>query len=102
MRQDVSGWQVRWDDERARAFKAEGAWADKTIADYADDMMRIDPDRVLVVDRERELTLRQLHDEAQTLARALVGRGYKPGDTISFQLPNWYETVVINLAAAMA
>jgi len=102
MRQDVSGWQVRWDDERARAFKAEGAWADKTIADYADEMMRTDPDRVLVVDREREFTLRQLYDEARTLARALVGRGYKPGDTISFQLPNWYETVVINLAAAMA
>jgi acyl-CoA synthetase (AMP-forming)/AMP-acid ligase II len=102
MRQDVSGWQVRWDDERARAFKAEGAWAGKTIADYADEMMRTDPDRVLVVDREREFTLRQLDDEARTLARALVGRGYKPGDTISFQLPNWYETVVINLAAAMA
>jgi acyl-CoA synthetase (AMP-forming)/AMP-acid ligase II len=102
MRQDVSGWQVRWDDERARAFKAEGAWADKTIADYADEMMRTDPDRVLVVDREREFTLRQLYDEARTLARALVGRGYKPGDTISFQLPNWYETVVINLAAAIA
>ncbi|MXQ14703.1 AMP-binding protein [Microvirga makkahensis] len=102
MRQDVSGWQVRWDDERARAFKAEGAWADKTIADYADEMMRSDPDRVLVVDREREFTLRQLYNEARTLARALVGRGYKPGDTISFQLPNWYETVVINLAAAMS
>ncbi|WP_414475582.1 AMP-binding protein [Microvirga sp. M2] len=102
MRQDVSGWQVRWDDERAHAFKAEGAWANKTIADYADEMMRKDPDRVLVIDREREFTLRQIYSEARTLARALVRRGYRPGDTISFQLPNWYEAVVINLAAAMS
>lgn len=102
MRQDVSGWMLRWDEARAQALKAEGAWADKTIADYADEILAADPDRVLVVEREREFTVSQLHSEAQRLARALVQRGYKPGDTISFQLPNWYEAAVINLAAAMA
>ncbi|WP_137388604.1 AMP-binding protein [Rhodoligotrophos defluvii] len=101
MRQDVSGWTVLWDEQRARRLKAEGAWADKTIADYADEMLARAPDKVLVVDREQQYTVRQLHGEAQRLARALVQRGLKPGDTISFQLPNWYEAVVINLAAAM-
>lgn len=102
MRQDVSGWLVRWDAERARQLKAEGAWADKTIADYAEAMMASDPERVLVIERERAFTVRMLDDEARRLARALVQRGYRPGDTVSFQLPNWYETVVISLAAAMA
>ncbi|MBT9290995.1 AMP-binding protein [Prosthecodimorpha staleyi] len=102
MRQDVSGWSVRWDSERASQLKAEGAWADKTIADYAEAMMASDPDRVLVIERERTFTVRMLYTEAQRLARALIQRGYRPGDTVSFQLPNWYETVVISLAAAMA
>ncbi|WP_342641493.1 AMP-binding protein [Rhodoligotrophos ferricapiens] len=102
MRQDVSGWTVLWDEQRARRLKAEGAWADKTIADYAGEMLAKTPDKVLVVDREQNYTVRQLHAEAERLARALIQRGLKPGDTISFQLPNWYETVVINLAASMA
>lgn len=102
MRQDISGWSVLWDEERARSLKSEGVWADKTIADYAREMMAGTPDRVLVVEREREFTVRMLHDEAQRLARALVRRGYAPGDTVSFQLPNWYESVVVSLAAAMA
>lgn len=102
IREDISGWMVRWDDERANRLKAEGAWADKTILDYAREIQASDPDRVLVVDRERELTVTQLLDEAGKLASALVKRGYKPGDTISFQLPNWYESVVISLGAVMA
>jgi acyl-CoA synthetase (AMP-forming)/AMP-acid ligase II len=77
-------------------------WADKTVADYCDELLVSTPDRVLVVDREREFTVRQLHGDAGKLARALIHRGYRPGDTISFQLPNWHEAVVINLAAAMA
>lgn len=102
MKQDVSGWKVRWDEERARALKAEGAWADKTIADYARAMMETTPDRVLVIDGETEHTVRDLWTRAEKLARALVQRGYGPGTTISFQLPNWAEAVEINLAAAMA
>jgi len=102
MRQDVSGWAIRWDEDRARQLKAEGAWADKTIADYAREMMTSTPDRVLVIERENEYTVTDLYRKGERLARALVKRGYRPGDTISFQLPNWYETVVISLAAAMA
>lgn len=102
MRQDVSGWKVRWDAERARQLKAEGAWADKTIMDYAREIAASTPDRVLVVDRDREFTVSQLLAEAEQLATALMRRGYRPGDTISFQLPNWYESVVVSLAAVMA
>lgn len=102
MRQDVSGWMIRWDEERAARLKAEGAWADKTIVDYAREIQAEDPQRVLVVDRDRPFTVTQLLDEAEKLASALVKRGYEPGDTISFQLPNWYESVVVSLAAVMA
>lgn len=102
MRKDVSGWSLRWDEVRAQRLKAEGAWADKTIADHARALLDEDPERILVIDRERAFSVAALHAEAERLARALVQRGYRPGDTISFQLPNWYEAVVISLAATMA
>jgi acyl-CoA synthetase (AMP-forming)/AMP-acid ligase II len=102
MRQDPSGWRVRWDEVSARQYKQSGLWADKTIADYCEELLGSSPDRVLVIDREREFTVRELHTQAGKLAHALTRRGYRPGDTISFQLPNWHEAVVINLAAVMA
>lgn len=102
MRRDVSGWMLRWDADRAAALVQSGAWANRTVADHAAEALSREPDRVLIIEHEREFTLREIHAEATRLARALVGRGLVPGDTISFQLPNWYETVVISLAAAMA
>ncbi len=37
--------------------------------------------------------------DAEALAAALWDRGLRPGDSIAFQLPNWEEAAVINLAA---
>ncbi|WP_245422451.1 AMP-binding protein [Alsobacter soli] len=102
MRRDISGWSIRWDDDQAERLRGEGWWTGKTIADYARERVAATPDKVLVVERERAFTVGQLWDEANTLARALVARGLRPGDTITFQLPNWAEAVVINLAAALA
>ena len=101
-RRDVSGWHVRWDDERARDFIAQGIWPEKTVADFAEERAEAHPDRVQIVDGDRNLTCRALVNEARCLARALKGRGLKPGQVVSFQLPNWYEATVVNLAAAMA
>ena len=39
--------------------------------------------------------------EARRLAAAFRASGLKPGEVVSFQLPNWYEAMVVNLAAAM-
>lgn len=102
MRRDISGWMVRWDAARAARLKAEGAWLDKTIADHLDEIVAATPRKVLVTDGARDVTAQALQRRARRLAQALVQRGYRPGDTLSFQLPNWVEAVEINLAAAMA
>jgi acyl-CoA synthetase (AMP-forming)/AMP-acid ligase II len=102
MRTDIGGWRVRWDDDKAARFTAQGRWTNKTIADYAADLLERDPRRVVLTEGDQGFTVAMLHDEADTLARALVGKGLRPGDTISFQLPNWKEAAIINLAAAMA
>jgi acyl-CoA synthetase (AMP-forming)/AMP-acid ligase II len=102
MRRDVGGWQVRWDAAKADAFVRAGVWANKTVADHLAERLAQDPDHASVIEGEQAFTLRDLDAESTLLACALVRRGYKPGDTISFQLPNWREAVVIGLAAAKA
>jgi acyl-CoA synthetase (AMP-forming)/AMP-acid ligase II len=102
MRRDVGGWHTRWNADRASEFVASGMWANKTVADHLAERLADAPDHVAVIEGEQSFTLRQLDVEARLLATALVWRGYAPGDTISFQLPNWREAIVVGLAAAMA
>lgn len=60
-----------------------------------------DPDRIVVIDAVRSLSRSQMLDDAQRLGGALLARGVAPGATIGFQLPNWWEACVINLAAVL-
>jgi acyl-CoA synthetase (AMP-forming)/AMP-acid ligase II len=59
------------------------------------------PDRVAVVDGTCRLTRQELYAQAQRLGTALMDRGLAAGASIAFQLPNWHEACVINLAAWM-
>lgn len=101
-RVDVGGWQVRWNPAVARLAAAEGLWPDRTVAQLAAELAATEPDRILIVDGDLQWTAGQLYDRARRLAGWFVETGLVPGDVISFQLPNWWEANVINLAAAMA
>lgn len=63
--------------------------------------LREAPDHVAVVDGARRVTRQALFDEACWLGSALLQQGVPPGSAIAFQLPNWVETCVINLAAVL-
>ena len=39
--------------------------------------------------------------QAEALAATLHARGLRAGDVIAFQVPNWREAAVINLAAVI-
>ncbi|MBZ6078476.1 AMP-binding protein [Microvirga puerhi] len=60
-----------------------------------------DPDRVVVINAERTVTRAEMVDAARRLGGALLSRGIAPGAAIAFQLPNWWEACVVNLAAAL-
>jgi acyl-CoA synthetase (AMP-forming)/AMP-acid ligase II len=99
---DISGWVTRLCDEDIARYTVSGAWRNVTVADCAARLAQRAPDRVGVVEGERSVSIGRLSDEAHRLAAALRGRGLQPGDVVSFQLPNWVETLVINLAACLA
>jgi cyclohexanecarboxylate-CoA ligase len=102
MRHDISGWALEFDAERASVYRRQGRWRDRTIAQDLLERAAQEPDRVCLRDSFRIATFSQVAAEAKSVAAALRGLGLKPGQVVSFQLPNWIEASVINLAAALA
>jgi cyclohexanecarboxylate-CoA ligase len=98
---DISGLDVRLEPERIRALRAAGIWRNRTLADDARDRAAANPERVCIRDGRRAITYAEILAEARGLAAGLWGIGVRPGDVISFQLPNWIEAAVIDIAASL-
>ncbi|MDB5819902.1 MAG: AMP-dependent synthetase and ligase [Rhizobacter sp.] len=101
MKQDISGWPVRWDEASQAEWVRDGKWLNRTLADMAREMALAAPDRVTQVDGACELTAGVAWAKAQSLAASLHGLGFRAGDVIAFQMPNWHEAVFIDLAACL-
>ncbi len=101
MSMDVSGWEVRLDDGIIEGYAASGQWTGVTLRQLAAGCARDFPERIAVVDGDVQLRFGEVFEQALRLASALRRRGVNGGDVVSFQLPNWHETVIINLAAAI-
>ncbi len=99
LRTDPSGFATRWSDDAAAHYRAAGYWRDETLADVARRACREAPDRLLLIEGDRRVTRAEAWDAASRLAAFFLSRGLKPGDVVSFQLPNWIEAAVIALAA---
>ena len=91
-------------DERLISLRAAGRAGPtdgRALGAVALEKTRLDPDRVIVIDGERRLTRGEILDASLRLGGALLARGLTRGDAVAFQLPNWWEAAVINLAAAL-
>jgi len=82
-------------------YRASGAWSGKTVAGFARELLERDGQRIAYVAGARRWPLAEVLADAQALAAGLAARGLRAGDVVSFQLPNWVETAVIDLAAAL-
>ena len=89
----------------ARAMRAQGLWLDKTIDEFLAAAIAATPDKPALVayraDRAapRRFSYRELGDLTARAAAALRALGVGPGDVVAVQLPNWWELVVVALAA---
>ncbi len=101
MNMDVSGWETRLDDTMVAHFTQSGQWTGETLVQCARRCEREHPGKIVAVDSGGELSFGDVLQRALRLADALRARGLRPGEVISFQLPNWQETLVINLAASI-
>ncbi len=101
MKTDISGFQTRWCEELAQRYLDEGEWRRTTMVDDARAMAKANPDHVYQIEGDRRMTRGEVWEQSLRLAGFFLSRGLKPGDVVSFQIPNWMETAVIALAARM-
>ncbi len=101
MKSDPAGFQTRWSDELAQRWFAEGHWRSETLTQAARAMVAADPGHAMLIEGERVVTRGEVWEQSLRLAGFFLQRGLKPGDVISFQLPNWVEAAAIALAARM-
>jgi len=90
---------------RRPAMIARRDWRDETLLDHLACALTDTPDKPALVafrtdgaTTETRLTYRELDARADLVARNLAARGVGAGDTVSFQLPNWWEFTVLHLA----
>ena len=89
-------------DELADRYIASGAWHDATVGDALRHSARTSPDHPAFVSDERSVTLRELDEETERLAAALLALGLAPGDRVMCQLGTTVETVVALVACYKA
>ena len=86
-------------DERRRHYVAAGLWDDSTLAGRVRQSAALDPTATAVIDETAAHTVGDLAGQAGQLAESWRQVGVGGGDVVSIQLPNWYEAVVVAVAA---
>lgn len=89
----------------ARRMRAEGHWTDVPYDALVHRAVATTPDKPALVDcraggsAARRLSYAELGDRVARAAAALQGLGVRAGDFVAVQLPNWWQFVVVALAA---
>ena len=88
------------DSRQRQAYFDAGLWTQDTLVAQVRNTSVTEPDRVAVVDQggQRQVSYADLQRDVNRACHLLAGLGAQPGDVIGVQLPNWYETVVLDLA----
>jgi cyclohexanecarboxylate-CoA ligase len=86
------------DELATEKYSKEGQWRNKTLSDFLKNIIERRPDDLAIVAGEHRLTYREIDYLSNNLARALRKIGIAAGDVVSFQLPNWYQTAILNVA----
>ncbi|MEK3934003.1 AMP-binding protein [Sporosarcina sp. FSL W7-1349] len=73
----------------------------KNIYEYVRSSATANPEKIAVVDDYGRYTYPHLLAEVQKMAGAFKSYGIQKGDVVSFQLPNWVESIIIHQALAM-
>jgi acyl-CoA synthetase (AMP-forming)/AMP-acid ligase II len=79
-----------------------GDWQPEPLAVLARRHAESAPNAIAFLNRDQHPgTYASLLADAEALAGGLWDLGLRPGDVISFQLPNWMEAVLVDMAASL-
>src|SRR5256712_7330550 len=89
-------------DERRARHEATGEWPQPSLWALLAERVRRTPDRTYVIEGRRDggrsWSFTDLAARAERMAGALLGLGVRPGDVVSWQLPNWFEGAALAVA----
>lgn len=85
----------RYTPEDIDEFYRAGQWSTDTFHDLLWRQANETPDKVFATDGNRSLTFREIFDSAQRLAVGLHRHGWRAGDIVAVQLPNWVEFIQV-------
>lgn len=97
---DRGGWRLRLSPSQAEHCTRSGAWSSITISERLDALVEANAKHILIVDGGTRVSVAEVRFRAMQFCGWLIERDLKPGDVVAFQLPNWHEAVVVNLACA--
>ena len=93
---------TRPSDERRARHEATGEWPQPSLSAMLAERVRRTPERVYLIEGRREggrsYTFGDLAARAERIAGALLALGVRPGDVVSWQLPNWFEGAALAVA----
>ena len=90
--------------QRIQTMQSAGHWKNKTLLEFFDAHVAKQGNKTAVIaylkDSNTNIskTYQDLANLSDRLAAGLLKQGIKKGDVVSFQLPNWWEFVVVYLA----
>ena len=87
-------------DELVEQYTAAGYWRGEVITDHLDRWAAETPDKVAFVDVRGQVTFAELKQLSDRCALGLLELGVRPGDVVSFQIPNWIEWIVVHYAVS--
>ncbi|WP_273735578.1 class I adenylate-forming enzyme family protein [Mycolicibacterium septicum] len=88
----------RYSSATVQRHRDAGLWSEETFFDLIDHQAQLRPDKVFATDGSRALTFRGMRDSALQLAAGFRERGWRAGDTVAVQLPNWVEFIEVTMA----
>ncbi|HEX9775886.1 MAG TPA: AMP-binding protein [Actinomycetota bacterium] len=80
------------------AYSRAGAWGGETLPQRLASVVARERDRVAIVDGSAAITFEHLGGLVERAAAFLEAAGVRPGETVTWQLPGWWEAAVVHHA----
>jgi len=96
--------EIDLSEARLGAERTRGLWPNRVLTDYLDEAVAAAPDQVAITGansatgRRTTLTYSELARLVERIALGLAALGVRPGEVVSFQLPNWWQFPALYLA----
>jgi non-ribosomal peptide synthetase component E (peptide arylation enzyme) len=91
-----------YDSKAATRYERRRWWLGITLGDMLDKACDLYPSKEALVGSGRRYTYSRLRRLVDTMAYRLLQEGFKPGDRVLLQLPNWPEFVISYFALQKA